>query len=80
MSGKQLMKATFSNDAVNRLLGLYLDKCRRYNNDFNLAAGNNENIIGTGCSEIFGPAHEVMFFIGFVAENGEDTLIDFRSH
>ena len=66
------MTAIFTGDTVDRLLPLYLRTCESHGDDYNLAAG---NTWGGDTQQVYGPAQEVMFFIGFVATHGEDGLV-----
>ena len=69
------LTAIFSNDTADRLLRHYNAECRQRGHDCNLCAPTSI----APKSSVTGPAQEVMFFIGYVAANGEDTLIEVRS-
>lgn len=70
------LNAIFSGNIVDRLLPLYLRKCEEDGSSYNLAAG---NTWGDNSQQVRGPAQEVMFFIGFVAAQGEDGLLSVRA-
>lgn len=67
-----VLAAQFSADAPARLLPLYVERQESYGN-----ARPSLSLLGE-CA-VTGRAQDVMFFIGFVAEQGEGSLLSVRT-